>query len=534
MVRHAPGSSVHLPRDPWDVGPLGSGNTLAEVATSVLESDLTRRFIFSPQTGWISRGDFLALSVTVSQRLCVLGARPGSRVMLVASGDVSFAAIYLGILISGCVAVPVNPGFTDRELAHVISDSRPTVIVGSDQISDRLADLAVQVQNKAPLSGVGQGLYVPEIPIKVVSVTLAVESLLDRTSDIGSYSTQAISPALLAYTSGTTGLPKGALLSNRNLLASVRSLAIAWRWSDSDRLLLALPLFHMHGLGVGLTGSLLIGSEVVLFDGFDASEVVAGVKKHEATMFFGVPTMYSALCATKGFEVFGRLRVVVSGSAPLTRQLFEAIKSQTGQPPIERYGMTETVMNISNPLFGVRKPNSVGIALPGVEVALASDGEILLRGDNVFLGYLNNEDATGESFADGWFKTGDIGRLDEDGYLYIESRKKDLIISGGYNVYPREVEDQIRAYPGVGDAAVVGRKSPKWGEEVVAFVQPSSAEDQLDLDGLLNHLKKNLVNYKVPKNLYLVNGLPRNAMGKIVLPILRQIADGDDQIVPET
>ena len=330
---------------------------------------------------------------------------------------------------------------------------------------------------------------------------------------------------MIAYTSGTTGAPKGALLTHGNLLASARSVALAWRWSAEDRLLLSLPLFHMHGLGVGLIGSIFMGSAIVLFPRFEPAAVAAAITQESATMFFGVPAMYRRLVDEPGFADFARLRLLVSGSAPLPPDLFERIRSLARAAPVERYGMSETAMNVSNPYEGARKAGTVGVPLPGVEIAIDPRGEILVRGDNVFAGYLGNPGATAERFDGGWFRTGDLGSFDSDGYLRIDGRFSDLIISGGFNVYPREVEDQLREHPSVADAAVVGVQSDRWGEEVVAFVVPS-ADSELDLDALRAFSGKLLAPYKVPKRIIAVEALPRNAMGKVLAYELRRIAAG--------
>jgi malonyl-CoA/methylmalonyl-CoA synthetase len=293
---------------------------------------------------------------------------------------------------------------------------------------------------------------------------------------------------MLCYTSGTTGAPKGAMLSHGNTLASCEALRIAWRWSATDRLVLALPLFHVHGLGVGLHGTLLCGASVVLLPRFDGDLVLDAAREHDATLFFGVPTMYARL----------------------------ATNARAGVRVLERYGMTETIMNVSNPYDGERRPGTVGFPLPGVEVRLAEPtGEILLRGPNVFPGYWGREDATRDAFtAEGWFRSGDIGARDPDGYLRIVGRAKELIISGGYNVYPREVEDVLLEHPAVAEVAVVGEPSDEWGEVVVAVVV--AAGDAPDADALLAFAAEELAPYKRPRRVRYVDALPRNALGKVV------------------
>jgi malonyl-CoA/methylmalonyl-CoA synthetase len=322
-------------------------------------------------------------------------------------------------------------------------------------------------------------------------------------------------PALIPYTSGTTGAPKGAVLSHANLLASSESIGLAWRWAAADRLVLALPLFHGHGLCVGLYGTLLAGASAVLLPRFDVDVVLDAAAEHDATLFFGVPTMYHRLASSPRVGELARLRLCVSGSAPLSAELHHQVEQLAAQRVLERYGMTETLMNASNLLDGERRPGSVGVALPGVDIRLEpATGEILVRGPSVFSGYHNHPDATAASFDDGWFRTGDVGTIGEDDYLTILGRVKELIISGGFNVFPREVEDVLASHPTVVEAAVVGVPSAEWGEVVTAFVvssAPAANEQEL-----LGFAAERLAGYKCPKTIRFVPSLPRNAMGKVV------------------
>jgi malonyl-CoA/methylmalonyl-CoA synthetase len=318
---------------------------------------------------------------------------------------------------------------------------------------------------------------------------------------------------MLCYTSGTTGSPKGALLTHGNVLASPEALRIAWRWSPDDRLVLALPLFHMHGLGVGLHGSLLAGASIVLQPRFDADAVLDAARAERATLFFGVPTMYERLARSPRVSELSRLRLCVSGSAPLPADLHTVLATEGGVRVLERYGLTETVMNASNPHDGERRAGTVGFALPGVELRLGDGDEILVRGPNVFPGYWEQPEATRAAFVDGWFATGDVGAFDDDGYLRIVGRTKELIISGGFNVYPREVEDVLRGFPGVVDVAVVGTPSDEWGEVVTAVVV---GDGIVDTDALLEYAAGELAPYKRPRTVRFVDELPRNALGKVL------------------
>ncbi|MET0895054.1 MAG: AMP-binding protein, partial [Acidimicrobiia bacterium] len=300
---------------------------------------------------------------------------------------------------------------------------------------------------------------------------------------------------------------------------SPEALRLAWRWTADDRLVLALPLFHMHGLGIGLHGSLLAGAGVLLVPRFDPDAVLDTARDHGGTMFFGVPTMYDRLVASPRCAELAELRLCVSGSAPLPPALFAALQEQAGLTVLERYGMTETLMNVSNPFDGERRAGTVGFPLPGVDLMLATDGEILVRGPNVFPGYWERPEANEASFSDAdddgdpWFHSGDIGEFDADGYLAIVGRAKELIISGGFNVYPREVEDVLRNVPGVGDVAVIGTPSTEWGEVVTAVVV---VDGDFDADALLAYAAEQLAPYKRPRQVRVIDELPRNALGKVL------------------
>ena len=323
-------------------------------------------------------------------------------------------------------------------------------------------------------------------------------------------------PAVIGYTSGTTGAPKGAVLTHANLLASSESVRLAWRWGTGDRLVLALPLFHIHGLGVGLHGTLLAGGSAVLLPRFEADAVLDAAATHDATLFFGVPTMYARLAASPRAGELSRLRLCVSGSAPLPPAVFHRLATRAGQRVLERYGMTETGMNVSNPHDGERRPGTVGFPLPGVELRLGAGGEIFLRGPNVFGGYFGDPAATADAFSDGWFRTGDVGELDSDGYLRIVGRAKELIITGGLNVYPREVEEVLLTHPGVAEAAVAGVPDEEWGEVVTAWVVPAAGGDPPDPGEVLAHAAGQLAAFKRPRAVHLVTHLPRNALGKLL------------------
>jgi malonyl-CoA/methylmalonyl-CoA synthetase len=456
--------------------------------------DPDRAVLHDQAGGWVSAGELDRTSRKVASFLHAAGLRPGERVLFSANPSIDLVIAYLGALRMGLVAVPANPEYREREMVHIVRDASPAAAFVED--GEQKAWVAAASESDVLVFGAGSDLPDRSCP------ELDAQSPED--------------PALICYTSGTTGAPKGAVLSHGNLLASAEAVRLAWRWSESDRLVLALPLFHVHGLCVGLHGTLLSGGSAVLLPRFNPEAVLDALESHGATLFFGVPTMYHRLARSPRVGELARLRLLVSGSAPLPVALWERIEKLTGQAVLERYGMTETLMNVSNPYEGERRPGSVGFPLPGVELCMesAEGAEILLRGPNVFGSYWANPGATAEAFGeDGWFRSGDIGRVDPDGYLWIEGRGSELIITGGYNVYPREVEEVLAAHPVVAEVAVVGSPSEEWGEVVTAYVVP--AADPPDPEVLLAHAARHLAPYKRPRILRYLQALPRNALGKV-------------------
>ncbi len=446
---------------------------------------------------WATGAELLARTAQVAGRLRAAGLQPGNRVLVSGGASVDFVVAHCAVLRCGLVAVPVNTAYTRRELEVIVADATPRAAVLE---SAELRSYAIEAD--------------PTLVVTDVDVDLPDGDA------IGLDTAGPDDPALLPYTSGTTGRPKGALLSHGNLLASAEALRIAWRWEPDDRLILCLPLFHMHGLGVGLHGTLLTGASVILQRGFDLEDVLATAAAGDATLFFGVPTMYARLAEADGVERLGRLRLCVSGSAPLAADLHRRITERSGQVVLERYGMTETVMLVSNPYDGERRAGTVGFPLPGVDLRLdEATNEILVHGPNVFGGYLGRPDANATAFtADGWFRTGDIGEVDADGYVSIVGRAKELIITGGFNVYPREIEDVVRAHPSVIDVAVAGTPSAEWGEIVTAYVE---AADDFDADDVLAFAAAQLAPYKRPRIVHRVDALPRNNLGKVLRNDLR-------------
>jgi malonyl-CoA/methylmalonyl-CoA synthetase len=443
-----------------------------------------------PGGPWVTADELEARSRAVAGRYAVAGLRPGDRVLFSTGASVDLVVAHVAAYRAGLVVVPANTAYTEREVAHVVSDAGVRAAVVDDP--DRAAWVRAAAGEDAVV--VGPDIDLPDGP----------GPDLDRVGpdDL----------AHIGYTSGTTGVPKGAALTHGNLLANSEGLERAWRWTAEDRLVLALPLFHAHGLCNGLHGTLLAGASAVLLPGFTVEAVLDSAEAETASLFFGVPTMYHRLAASGRAGELSRLRLCVSGSAALPAELHRSLQERAGVAVLERYGMTETNMLVSNPYDGERRPGTVGFPLPGVEVRLADgSGEIEVRGPNVFGGYWQRPEATVDAFTgDGWFRTGDLGEHDEAGHLRIRGRAKELIITGGFNVYPREVEDVLEGHPAVSEAAVVGIPSSEWGETVVAVLVGTGDEAAVRA-----HAEQLLARYKCPREYRWVDALPRNALGKV-------------------
>lgn len=447
-------------------------------------------------------------SLAVARGLCARGVRRGERLAVYLPNCVEFIDLYLACLRLGAIFVPINILYRVRELRHILADAQPVGIVS------RCRDLPGGVQPWAP-----EDLYHDggDIPFDA-----------DLTEE---------SPAALVYTSGTTGASKGAVLTHANFAANAHNLIQSWRISESDRLLLPLPLFHVHGLGNGLHCWLASGCTLRLLERFDHRQAAAEFQDFEPTLFFGVPTMYVRLLEIGEHEaraIGARMRLFVSGSAPLPAAVLEQFRDLFGHTILERYGMTETLMNISNPYEGERRPGTVGLPLPGVQVRLVKPdgteaapgevGEIYLKGPNVFAGYWRREDATREAFENGWFRTGDLASRSSDGYYTLCGRKSDLIISGGFNIYPREIEEFLLEQPEVAEAAVVGVPDRLRGEVPVAYIV---ARANIDPAALSERCRRHLASFKVPKEFFFVDKLPRNALGKVQKHLLVAARPGD-------
>jgi malonyl-CoA/methylmalonyl-CoA synthetase len=430
------------------------------------------------------------------------GLERGDRLCVYLANCLETIDLYLACAKLGVIYVPVNVLYRGREIAHILRDAEPKAIVAREPVS---ADI---------LEGVP--VWDPE------ALAAGAASCPDN---FDAEPFEGDTPAALVYTSGTTGVSKGAILTHNNFLANTINLLTCWQITADDRLLLPLPLFHVHGLGNGLHCWLASGCRMRLLERFEHSHAAAQFLDFRPTLFFAVPTIYVRLLSTpasEAREIGSRMRLFVSGSAPLAAQVLEDFRTLFGHTILERYGMTETLMNISNPYVGERRPGTVGIPLPGVSVRILDadgndvpdgvTGELHLRGPNVFAGYWRREEATRAAFRDGWFRTGDMGVRSADGYYTLEGRKSDLIISGGFNIYPREIEEFLEEQPGVGEAAVAGVPDALKGEIPIAYIVPRGA---LSVEDLARRCRDNLASFKVPKAFVEVDQLPRTALGKV-------------------
>jgi malonyl-CoA/methylmalonyl-CoA synthetase len=420
-------------------------------------------------------GDVEARSNRVAHALAARGFRKGDRLCVQLANRIELIDLYLACVKLGVLFVPVNILYRDREVAHIVSDAEPREVLTADNVG------ALDWETRP--------------------VTRPVADLDGGT------------PAAIIYTSGTTGASKGAVLTHDNFAANGVSLVTCWQITDRDRFLLALPLFHIHALGNGLHTWLISGCRMRLLERFDHRTATADFLHFRPTLFFGVPTVYVRLLDTApadAREIGAAMRLFVSGSAPLPPHMLERFRELFGHTILERYGMTETFMNVSNPYVGERRAGTVGFPLPGVSVRI-EEGELLVRGPNVFPGYWRRPDATAAAFtSDGFFRTGDLASLSPDGYLTLLGRRSDLIISAGFNIYPREIEELLLEQPGVAEAAVVGVPDDLRGEVPVAYLVGEA--DPADLERIC---RDQLASFKVPRRFVKVESIPRTALGKV-------------------
>ena len=515
-------------------------SSIVEAAFAYAESEPARpALLFGDET--ISYGRLRAEVTRFADALTKMGLQAGERVALFLGNSPTFVVAYLGTHLAGGIVVLVNTQYRQVELSHILNDAAVRVCVTSPEGRETLRPLNIPSLERVIIADeTARQANANESPTEALQQTSENEPESIVCSTFGEFLASgsahaafslplAEAPALIGYTSGTTGLAKGALLLHRNLLANIRSLTSAWHWTGADRLLLVLPLFHAHGLMVGMHGTLFTGGSVIIRQKFEASDVLATLKRDPTiTLFFGVPTMYIRLLAEA--ERLGAparsLRLYVSGSAPLSEQVFADFARVFGQPILERYGMTETIMNLTNPYEGERRAGTVGGPFPNQEARVVDMqtrqplppgeiGEIEVRGPHVFAGYWQRPESTAEAFAeDGWFKTGDLGWSSSDGYYTITGRARELIISGGYNIYPREVEDVLALHPAVAEVAVLGLPDAEMGERVVAVIV-RKADQSPEPGEIIAFCRERLASYKKPRQVVFVDALPRNALGKV-------------------
>lgn len=430
------------------------------------------------------------------------GLRAGDRLCFYLSNRVEFLDVFLACVKLGVIVVPINVLYREREIAHIVGDAEPRAVVATHE--------------SGPLFPPGTAVWdIDELSQEAVGEAgERVRRVIDGDA-----------PAAIVYTSGTTGRSKGAILTHNNCLANAVNLVSCWCITSEDRYLAVLPLFHVHGLGNGVLSWLVSGCRMRLVERFDIARAPALFESFAATLFFGVPTMYVRLLELApevARRVGSRMRLFVCGSAPLPSQVLDAFRERFGHTILERYGMSETLMNIGNPYNGERRPGSVGLPFPGVScritdaagepVADGVTGELLVRGPNVTPGYWQQTEATAQAFLAGWFRTGDLAERAADGYYTLRGRRSDLIISGGFNIYPREIEELLLEQPGVHEVVVVGVPDDRRGEIPVVYVV---ADDALDLDALDQVCRQQLASFKAPRGFIRVKSLPRTSLGKV-------------------
>lgn len=444
----------------------------------------------------------------MARALAARGVTAGQRLCVYLPNRLEYIDLYLAATRLGAIFVPVNILYRDREIAHILQDADPLALVTCESAAEHVP--------------AGAPVWLVE------ELSREAEA---QTAERASAVQDAATPAAIVYTSGTTGTAKGAVLTHQNFVVNATNLTACWQITAQDRFLLTLPLFHVHGLGNGIHCWLTSGCLMRLTERFEHQHATAWLEEFAPTLFFGVPTMYIRLLdvpAPAASAIGQRARLFVSGSAPLAAQTHEEFRQRFGHTILERYGMSETLMNISNPYAGERRAGSVGRPLPGVRVRNLDRegqpvpdgevGELHLQGPNLFAGYWRRPEATAEALRDGWFRTGDIAVRSADGYYTLQGRRSDLIISGGFNIYPREIEEFLLEQPGVREAAVVALPDPVRGEQPVAFV---ACEDALDAAQLEAACRAHLASFKIPKAFFPVDKLPRTALGKVQKHLLK-------------
>jgi malonyl-CoA/methylmalonyl-CoA synthetase len=479
----------------------------------------TRPFLYLPDGTILSYDAFLKLAAQIAHVLQEEGVRPGDRVAVQVKKSAEALALYAACIQAGAIFLPLNTAYTPNEVEYFVDNAEPRLVVCDGASQDALLPIAEKAGARLlTLNGDGSGTLADEAarqPDRFVTISRTGDDL-----------------AAFLYTSGTTGRSKGAMLTQDNLLSNAQSLVEAWRFTADDVLLHALPIFHTHGLFVAGNVTLLAGGSMIFLPSFKTDEVIGWLPK--ATSMMGVPTFYTRLLDDPRFtkERASHMRLFTSGSAPLLAETHNAFEERTGHRILERYGMTETNMTTSNPYDGERRAGTVGFPLPNVEIRVVDpetkkvlpNGEVGIlevRGPNVFKGYWRMPEKTKEEFReDGFFITGDVVTIDKDGYVQIVGRAKDLIISGGFNIYPKEVELLLDEQEGVLESAVIGVPHPDFGEGVVGVVVPRNGS-VVEEEKLLASIHDKIARFKQPKRIFVVDELPRNTMGKVQKNILR-------------
>ncbi|MDC0074311.1 AMP-binding protein [Alphaproteobacteria bacterium] len=439
--------------------------------------------------------------------------KPGDKVLVQNEKSPLVIALWLACLKLGAIYIPLNSAYTEEELKFFISDSKPNLIV-SDKIKKN--DIKKISSKKIELLNLNKNISDPyKRNSEKKEINKSYESNIDDT-------------AAILYTSGTTGKPKGAKLSHKNLYTNAKTLLGIWKFDSKDTLLHALPIYHVHGLFVAIHCVLMSGSSMIFLPKFEPKEVINYLPS--ATVMMGVPTFYSRLLNQKKLDkqITINVRLFISGSAPLQTETWKKFKKITNHEILERYGMSETGMITSNNYLGKRYPGSVGYVLPGIKIKIKNlnkknIGELYVKGPNVFNGYLNNDEKTKKEFStDGYFKTGDLVSKSKDGLITIIGRSKDLIISGGLNIYPKEIENLLNKYPGIEESVVVGIPDSDFGEKVVALVKFEKNLIKIEKDKIYKYLNKKIANFKKPKEIIIVNEIPKNSMGKVQKFLIRK------------
>jgi len=485
----------------------------------------TSTFLRLPDGKIISHGEFIQMAGRFANAMTRMGIVPGERVALQVDKSPEALAIYAACIQAGLVFLPLNTAYTANEVLYFIEDSDAKLLICQSAKKKELGEVTKRSNTLLEtLNADGTGSFLDHVRDSCATFTPVARDGEDL--------------AALLYTSGTTGRSKGAMLTHNNLLSNAQTMADIWRFTADDVLLHALPIFHTHGLFVATNVTLVAGSSMLFLPKFHLDEMIDNMAG--ATTMMGVPTFYTRLLNDPRFnrELTRHMRLFVSGSAPLLAETHVQFEQRTGHRILERYGMTETNMNTSNPYDGERRAGTVGFALPGVEIKITDAatgatlpdgeiGEIEVRGPNVFKGYWQMPEKTaGELRPNGFFITGDLGLIDADGYVQIVGRNKDMIISGGYNIYPKEIESLLDEQPGILESAVIGVPHPDFGETVIGIVVATNGSAP-DFDQINKTIAKSLARFKLPRKLVIVAELPRNSMGKIQKNLLREKHKGD-------